>query len=123
VLLVLNVTRLKLVRVYCNDWQIFAILVLEADLPTHKKIGPGLDIGQCWILAWSFQLPCNHILEAIVRDDVMGSALVLDRYGLLHQTAFFELVAVDQRTTETSLLVGGQILGKIGVNLSHWLGR
>lgn len=49
---------------------------------------------------------------------VMG-ALVLDRDCLLHQAAFFELVAVDQRATESSLLIRSKALSEVGIHLVH----
>ena len=50
------------------------------------------------------------------------SALVLDRDGLLHQTTLLELVAVNERATEASLLVGCETLGKVGIDLVHRVG-
>lgn len=47
------------------------------------------------------------------------SALVLYGYGLLHKTSFFELVAVDKRSTETPLLVRCKALCEVGVDFAR----
>jgi hypothetical protein len=53
----------------------------------------------------------------------MCRALVFDGDGLFHQTPFLELVAVDQRATEASLLVRRQTLCKVCIDLPHWVQR
>jgi hypothetical protein len=55
----------------------------------------------------SLELPADDVFKTVVGDDMVVSALVLDRDGLLHQAAFFELVAIDEGAAEPSLLIGG----------------
>lgn len=50
-------------------------------------------------------------------------SLVLYRDGLFHQSAFFELIAIDKGATVMSLLVWSQGLGKVFVDFSEWLRR
>jgi hypothetical protein len=70
-------------------------------------------------LKWSLKLSADDVFEAVIGDDMMMSALVLDRDSLLHQAAFFELVAIDEGAAESSLLIGCQALSEVGVHLVH----
>lgn len=55
-----------------------------------------MNVGKLLILKGSFEFATDHIFQAVVRNNVMVCALVLDGYSLLHQTSLFELVAIDQ---------------------------
>jgi hypothetical protein len=44
------------------------------------------------------------------------------RYSLLHQVALFDLVAVNERATETPLLIECRILGKVSIHLNRRVG-
>lgn len=104
-------------------WLVLALLILETDLPTGEKLWPGLDVAESWIFTRALELATNNVFEGVVRDDVMVGSLVLDRDGLLHQTALLELVAVNQRAAEATLLVGRQALGKVGIYLIRGFDR
>jgi hypothetical protein len=67
----------------------------------------------------SLELPADDVFKTVVGDDMVVSALVLDRDGLLHQATFFELVTIDEGAAEPSLLIGGQTLSEVGVHLVH----
>ena len=118
---VLQMTRLNRLPIACNERHIFTLFVLEADLPTSEKFWSRLDFCQSRVLEWSLQLTADHILKAVIGDDVVVCTLVLDGNGLLHQASFLELIAVNERPTEASLLIWGKTLGKVGVHLVHGL--
>ncbi len=113
--MMLYMAGLDMLRVACDEWHVLALFILQADLPTGEKLRSGLHTIKPGILEWSLELTAYDIFKAIVGDDMVVSALVLDRDGLLHQAAFFELVAVDKRATEAPLLVGRQALSKVGI--------
>lgn len=98
-----------------------ALLVFQTDFPASEQIRSRLDVTQIWVLARALQLAVHYVFERVVRDDVVVGSLVLDGNGLLHQATLLELVAVDQRATEASLLVGRQVLSKIRVDLLRGL--
>lgn len=75
-----------------------------------------LNIHELVILEWSLQLPVHNILETVVGDDMMMGAIVLYRNGLLHQPAFLELITVDERTAESTLLIRRETLSKVGIH-------
>jgi hypothetical protein len=102
---VLQVTGLDVMRVPSYQRHVLAFLIFQTDLPSVEELWSGLYVLQLWILEWSLELPTNNIFKTVVRDDMMVSALVLDGNSLLHQAAFFEFVAVDERPTEATLLV------------------
>jgi hypothetical protein len=70
-------------------------------------------------LEWSLELPTDNVFKTVIGDDMVMSALVLNRDGLFHQSAFLELVAIDEGATESSLLIGCQALGEVSVHLVH----
>jgi hypothetical protein len=76
-----------------------------------------VDVGQLRVLVWSFELSAHDVFEAVVGYDMVVRPLVLDGYGLLHQTTLFELVAVDERATKAPLLIWVEALGEVGVHL------
>jgi hypothetical protein len=45
-------------------------------------------------------------------------ALVLDRDGFLHQSTLLELVAIDEGTTETALLIWSETLSEVCIHLA-----
>jgi hypothetical protein len=53
---------------------------------------------------------------------VVICALKPERYSLLHQAALFDLVAVNERSTETPLLIECRILGKVSIHLNRRVG-
>jgi hypothetical protein len=55
-----------------------------------------VDVGQLRVLVWSLELSAHDVFETIVRNDMVVRSLILNGYGLLHQAALFELVAVDE---------------------------
>ena len=71
-----------------------------------------------WILERPLQLAAHNILETVVRDDMVMTALALDRYCLLHKPPFLELVTVNEGSAEPSLLGRGEVLRKVGVNFA-----
>jgi hypothetical protein len=117
--MMLHMTWLDVVWVSCYKGHVLALLIFKANLPTIQKLGSWLDVGELWILEWSLELSAHDVLQTVIRNDMVMSALVLDRDGLLHQTAFFELIAVDEGATESALLIGCQALGEVGVYLVH----
>ena len=108
-------------RVTGDQWHVPILLVFEANFPARKQLRPGLDVGEFWILKRTLQLSSNDVFEAVVGYDVMSGALVLDGNGLLHEAALLELVAIDERTAETSLLFRGQTLSKVCIDFTHGL--
>jgi hypothetical protein len=108
-------TGLELLPVATNKWQVLAFLVFEAHLPAIEQFGPGVDVGQLRVLVWSFELSAHDVFETVVRDDMVVRPLVLDGYGLLHQTTLFEFIAVNERPAKASLLIWGEALGEVGV--------
>jgi len=70
------------------------------------------------ILERTLKLATYDVLQAVVRDDMVMCALVLDRDGFLHQSPFLELVAIDEGTTETALLIRSEALSKVGIDLA-----
>jgi hypothetical protein len=77
-----------------------------------------MNVGEFCVLARSLQLPTNHVLKTVVRDDMVVSSLILDGYGLLHQATLLEFVAVDKRATEAALLIRCEALSKVRVHLA-----
>lgn len=120
--MMLQVARLDRMPVACNERQVFALLVLKADLPAGEKLWSWLDFCKPWVLERSLQFTADDILEAVVRDDVVMCALVFDGDGLLHQAAFLEFVAVNQGPAEASLLIRCEALGKVGVYFVQGVG-
>jgi hypothetical protein len=116
--MVLHMARLDVLGIARNERHVFALFVLQADLPTSKKFWPRLNVLKSWILEWSLKLAAYNVFKAIVGDDVMVSALVFDRDSLLHKTSVLELVAIDERSTETSLLIGGKTLCEVGIDFA-----
>jgi hypothetical protein len=92
----LQMTVLNVVRVAYNEGHIFALFILEADLPAIEKLRSGLNVGQLRVLERSLELSTDNVFETVVRDHMVVRALILDRYSLLHQTALFELITVDE---------------------------
>lgn len=115
--MVLYMTWLHMVRVSCYKGHVLALFIFETDFPAVEKLWPRLDISELGVLERSLELATDNIFQTVVGDDVVVGALVLDRDGLLHQTAFLELVAVDQGAAESPLLIGCQALSKVGVDL------
>lgn len=114
-------TRLESAPIASDERHVFAFLILKADLPTIEEFGSGTDVCQIRVLERSLQLATDYILKAVVRDDVMMCTLIFDRDGLLHQATFLEFVAVDERSAKTALLIRGQTLGEVGVDLTRGL--
>lgn len=117
--MVLHMARLDVLRVACNEGEVFALLVLEANFPTSEEFRPWLYVVKTWILEWSLELATHNVFEAVVRDDVVVCALVLYGNSLLHQTSFLELIAINERATKASLLVRRETLCKVGVHLTR----
>lgn len=117
--LMLHVTGLDVLGVACNERHVFAFLVLQADFPASEKFWPRLHILEPWVLKWSLELSAHNVLKAVIGDNVVVSALVFHGYGLLHETPFLEFVAVNERPTETPLLVRCKALCEVGVDLAH----
>lgn len=117
--MVLYVTGLYVLSIARDERQVLALFILKANLPASQEFWSRLDVLESWVLIWSFELPAHHVLKAVVGDNVVVRALVFDRYGFLHETPLFELVAVDQRATETPLLIGSEALCKIGVHFAR----
>jgi hypothetical protein len=120
--MLLHVARLDVLGVACNDRHVLALFVLQTDLPASEKLWSRLNMLKPWILERSLQLATHNIFKAVVRDDMVMSALVFDRDSLLHQSSFLELVAVDERSTEASLLIRGKTLREVGVHLACGVG-
>lgn len=120
--MVLYVASLYMLSIACDEWQVLALFILEAYLPASQEFWSRLNVLEPWVLVWSFELPTYHVLKTIVGDDVVMRALVFDRYSFLHETPLFELVAVDQRATETPLLIGGKALCKVGIHFARGIG-
>jgi hypothetical protein len=55
-----------------------------------------LNVRQLRVLERPLELPTDNILKAVVGNDVVVGALILDRNSLLHQSTLFELIAVDE---------------------------
>jgi hypothetical protein len=120
--MVLYVAGLYVLSIACDERQVLALFILKAYLPAGQEFWSRLDVFEPWVLVRSFELPTYHVLKAVVGDNVVMRALVFDRYSFLHETSLFELVAVDQRATETALLIGSKALCKIGVNFARGIG-
>ena len=82
--MVLQMTGLNVVGIACKERHVFTFFVFQADLPTIQELWSWLDVGKLWVLERSLEFSTYHVLEAVVGDDVVVSALVLDRYRLLH---------------------------------------
>lgn len=76
-----------------------------------------MDVRELLVLVWSLKLSTDHIFEAVVGNDMVMCSLVFNRDCLLHQTSLFELVAVDERPAEPTLLVRREALSEVGVDL------
>jgi hypothetical protein len=120
--MMLYVAALYVLSIARDERQVLALFILEAHLPAGQEFWSRLDVLESWVLVWSFELPAHHVLKAVIRDNVVVRALVFDRYGLLHETPLFEFVAVDQRATETPLLIGSKALCKIGIHFTRGIG-
>lgn len=120
--MVLYVAGLYVLSIARHERQVLALFILEAHLPASQKFWSWLNVLESWVLVWSFELPAHHILKAVVGDNVVMRALIFDRYSFLHETPLFELVAVDQRATETPLLIGSEALCKIGIHFTRGIG-
>ena len=94
--MMLHMAGLDLVWVACNEWHVFALLVLKADLPAVEEFWPSMNISQLRILERPLQFATDNVFEAVVRDNMMVCTLVFDGYSLLHQPPLFELVAINQ---------------------------
>lgn len=116
--MVLYVARLDVRRIARDERHVLALFVLQADLPTIEQLWSWLYVLQPRILEWSLELATYDILQAIVRDDMMVCALVFDRDGFLHQSTLLKLIAIDEGTTETTLLVWCETLGKVCIYLA-----
>jgi hypothetical protein len=55
-----------------------------------------VNVAQFLVLERSLEFPTYDVFKTVVGDDMMMCTLVLDRYGLLHQTSLFELIAIDE---------------------------
>jgi hypothetical protein len=105
-----------MVPISTNERHIFAFLVFEAHLPTVEKLWSGVNICKPFVLVWSFEFSADHVLETVVRDDMVMCTLVLDRDSFLHQTSLFELITVDERPAEAPLLIRSEALREIGIH-------
>lgn len=76
--MVLYVARLNVLRVACNDRHVFALFVLQADLPAIKQLRSWLYMLKPGILERPLELATYDILQTVIRDDMMVCALVLD---------------------------------------------
>lgn len=70
--------------VSADEWQVFTLLVFEADLPPVEKFRPRMNVGQLLVLVRSFELSAYHIFETVVGDDVVVCTLVFDGNRLFH---------------------------------------
>lgn len=116
--MVLHVARLHVLGVASDERHIFALFVFQADLPASKQLRSWLYMLKPGILERTLQLATYNVLQAVVRDDMVMCALVLDRDGFLHQSAFLKLVAIDEGTTETALLIRSEALSEVGIDLA-----
>lgn len=105
--MVLDVTWLDRLTVGANKRHVLTLLVFETDLPPVKKLRPGMNVSQLLVLERPLEFAADYIFQAIVGDHMVMCALILHGYGLLHQAPLFELVAVNQGATESTLLVWG----------------
>lgn len=94
-----------------------ALFVLKANLPACEKLWTRLDIDQLGILKRALELAGNDILQAVIGYNMVVGAVIFDGDGLLHQSAFFELVAINEGTTESALLIWGEALGEVCIHL------
>lgn len=74
-------------------------------------------------MRWAEEFAAYNILEAVVRNDVVVRALELHRNGLLHQTTFFKFVTVHKGPAVAALLLGREVLRKIGKYLARLRAR
>lgn len=75
-----------------------------------------MDVRELVVLVWSLKLSTDHVFKTVVGNDVVMCSLVFNRDRLLHQTSLFELVAVDERAAEATLLVRRKALSEVGVD-------
>lgn len=74
----LHMARLNVLGIACNERHILTFFVLQADLPASKEFRSRLYVLKPWILEWSLKLAAHNIFKAVVGDNVMVGALVLD---------------------------------------------
>lgn len=114
--MVLYVARLNVLGIACDERHVFTLFVLQADLPSSKQLWSWLYVLKPGILKRSLEFATDNILQAVVRDDMVVCALVLDRDSFLHQPTFLKLVAIDEGTTETALLIWGETLSEVRIH-------
>lgn len=120
--MVLYMAGLNMLRVTRNERHVLAFFILQADLPPGEELGPRLNVFQSGILEWSLELAAHNVFQAVVRDYVVMGTLVLYGDCLFHQTPFLELIAVNERSTEASLLLWIEALCKVGVDFARSIG-
>jgi hypothetical protein len=76
--MMLHMTWLDVVWVSCYKGHVLALLIFKANLPTIQKLGSWLDVGELWILEWSLELSAHDVLQTVIRNDMVMSALVLN---------------------------------------------
>jgi hypothetical protein len=82
--MMLHVAMLDVSQIACNGRQVLALLILQTDLPAGEELWTRLNVLKPWILERSLQLAAHNIFETVIRDNMVVSALVLDRERLLH---------------------------------------
>ena len=76
--MVLHVARLDVLGVARDERHVFALFVFQADLPASKQLRSWLYMLKPGILERTLQLATYDVLQAVVRDDMVVCALVLD---------------------------------------------
>ena len=78
------------------------IMVIErcAEILARDQFVPGFDVGQPLILRGRFELAVEHVVDGVVRHEVVMHALHVHAHGLLHQAFVLEAVGIDQRSDQ-----------------------